>query len=88
VTVRTLVHNPALLPGRIDANPPLQRVFREALLESGGRAARLGRGEVLAIRMQPLMKMFERLLADGITMYDARVPGGTPANRPQDRVGR
>jgi aminoglycoside 3-N-acetyltransferase len=88
VTVRTLVHNPVLLPGRIDANPPLQRIFRQALLESGGRSARLGRGEVLAIRMQPLMDMFERLLADGITMYDARLPDVAPTEPPQDRVGR
>jgi aminoglycoside 3-N-acetyltransferase len=86
VTVRTLVHNPVLLPGRIDANPRLQRVFREALLESGGRSARVGRGEVLAIRMQPLMEMFERLLGEGITMYDARIPDVWPSEPPQDRV--
>ena len=86
VTVRTLVHNPVLLPGRIDANPPLQRLFRRALLDSGGRSAKLGRGEVLAIRMQPLMEMFERLLRDGITMYDARIPEVLPNEPPQDRV--
>jgi hypothetical protein len=85
-TVRTLVHNPEFLPGRIDANPRLQRVFRTALLESGGRAAKLGRGEVLAIRMRPLMEMFERLLGEGITMYDARIPDVWPAEKPQDRV--
>jgi aminoglycoside N3'-acetyltransferase len=85
-TVRTLVHNPVLLPGRIDANPRLQQVFRTALLESGGRAAKLGRGEVLAIRMRPLMEMFERLLGEGITMYDARLPDVSPTEKPQDRV--
>jgi aminoglycoside 3-N-acetyltransferase len=88
VTVTTLVHNPVLLPGRIDANPRLQEVFRTALLDSGGRAAKLGRGEVLAIRMQPLMEMFERLLGEGITMYDARIPDVWPSERPQDRVRR
>ena len=87
-TVRTLVHNPEFLPGRIDANPRLQRVFRDALLGSGGRAAKLGRGEVLAIRMKPLMDMFERLLGEGITMYDAQLPDVWPDERPQDRVGR
>jgi aminoglycoside 3-N-acetyltransferase len=86
VTVRTLVHNPVLLPGRIDANPRLQRVFRTALLESGGRAAKLGRGEVLAIRMRPLMEMFERMLGEGITMYDAKIPDVWPTERPQDRA--
>lgn len=88
VTVTTLVHNPVFLPGRIDANPRLQEVFRTALLESGGRAAKLGRSEVLAIRMQPLMEMFERLLGEGITMYDARIPDVWPAETPQDRVRR
>lgn len=87
-TVRTLVHNPEFLPGRIDANPRLQRLFRRELLASGGRSAKLGRGEVLAIRMQPLMEMFERLLSQGVTMYDASLPGSSPSEPPQARVAR
>jgi aminoglycoside 3-N-acetyltransferase len=86
LTVRTLVHDPTLLPGRIDANPPLQRIFRRALLDAGGRSVRLGRGEILAIRLQPMMDMFERLLAEGITMYDADLPADQPDRPPQERV--
>jgi aminoglycoside 3-N-acetyltransferase len=86
LTVRTLVHNPALHPGRIDSNPRLQRVFRNALLDGGGRLVTLGRGEILAIRLQPMFEAFERLLADGVTIYEAKLPAEQPQRPPQERV--
>jgi aminoglycoside N3'-acetyltransferase len=86
--VRTLVHNPALHPGRIDSNPRLQATFREAILDGGGRAVRLGRGEILAIRLPALFDVFERLLAErGVTIYDVPVPVEPPTLPPQERVG-
>jgi aminoglycoside 3-N-acetyltransferase len=85
--VRTLVHNPALHPGRIDSNPRLQRTFRDALVEGGGRTVKLGRGEILAIRLQPMFAVFERLLGEGTTIYEAKVPAKPPGRPPQERVG-
>lgn len=86
VTVRTLVHNPALHPGRIDSNPRLQRIYREAILEAGGRAVNLGHGEILAVRLPVLFAVFEGLLQKGITIYDAEIPDNPPTVPPQDRV--
>jgi len=86
VTVRTLVHNPALHPGRIDSNPRLQGVFRESILEAGGRAVALGHGEIIAIRLPVLFEVFERLVQQGVTIYDAAIPDEAPAVPPQDRV--
>jgi len=85
VTVRTLVHNPALHPGRIDSNPRLQNVYRDAILEAGGRAVKLGRGEIIAIRLPVLFEVFERLVQQGITIYDAEVLAEAPTVPPQDR---
>ncbi|MDQ3729112.1 MAG: AAC(3) family N-acetyltransferase [Actinomycetota bacterium] len=86
VTVRTLVHNPDLHPGRIDSNPRLQNVYRGAILEAGGRAVLLGHGEIIAIRLPVLFEVFERLVQQGVTIYDAEVPEEPPAVPPQDRV--
>jgi aminoglycoside 3-N-acetyltransferase len=86
LTVRTLVHNPGLAPGRIDSNPRLQRTYREAILGAGGRAVRLGHGEILAIRLPALFDVFESLVRDGVTIYDRRVPADPPAVPPQERV--
>ena len=86
ITVRSLVHNPALHPGRIDSNPRLQRVYRDAILAAGGCAVQLGHGEIIAIRLSILFEVFERLVQDGITIYDAEVPAEPPALPPQDRV--
>jgi aminoglycoside 3-N-acetyltransferase len=87
LTVRTLVHNPALAPGRIDTNPHLQSVFRRRLIdEAGAHALRLGRGEVLALSLRRQRQEFERLLADGITIYDAPLPAVAPTEPPQARV--
>ena len=87
LTVRTLVHNPALHPGRIDSNPRLQRVYRDAILEAGGVAVKLGHGEILAIRLQALFEVFERLVREGTTIYDVQVPAEPPTVPPQERVG-
>ena len=86
ITVETLVHNPALHPGRIDSNPRLQGIFREAILEGGGRAVKLGHGEIQAIRLPALFEVFERLIQRGVTIYDAEVPARPPTIPPQDRV--
>ena len=86
ITVSTLVHNPALHPGRIDSNPRLQDIFRTAILDAGGVAVRLGRGEVIAIRLPALFGVFELLLGRGVTIYDVELPQEQPALPPQDRV--
>jgi aminoglycoside 3-N-acetyltransferase len=87
ITVRTLVHNPVLARVRIDTNPRLQSVFRRRLIDdAGAHALRLGRGEVLALRLQRQRQEFERLLGDGITIYDAPLPAVAPTEPPQDRV--
>jgi aminoglycoside 3-N-acetyltransferase len=85
--VRTLVHNPALHPGRIDVNLGLQSAYRQAILDAGGRSVRLGRGEILAIRMSALFEVFEHLLTErGVTIYDVPVPSTPPDRPPQERV--
>lgn len=86
LTVRTLVHNPALHPGRIDSNPRLQRIFRAAILGGGGRSVSLGHGEILAIRLPALFEVFERLVREGVTIYDRELPADPPVTPPQDRV--
>ena len=85
--MRTLVHNPALHPGRIDSNPRLQGVYREAILANGGKAVELGHGEIIAIRLSALFEVFEDLVRKGITIYDAEVLDPPPDLPPQERVG-
>ncbi len=85
--VRTLVHNPALHPGRIDSNPRLQARFRDAILAGGGNSVRLGHGEILAIRLPALFEVFESLVREGTTIYDRRLPADPPTRPPQERVG-
>ena len=86
ITVSTLVHNPAIHPGRIDSNPRLQEVFRDAILEGGGRSVQLGHGEIIAIRLQALFEVFERLLGQGISIYDHKLPVTQPTELLQHRV--
>ena len=86
LSVSTLVHNPRLAPGRIDTNPRLQSRFREALLERGATAVRLGRGEIIAIRLTDMLAAFEALLGEGTTIYDVSLPAEPPAKPPQARV--
>ena len=76
----------ALHPGRIDSNPRLQRVYRDAILDAGGVAVQLGRGEIIAIRLPELFAVFESLLGKGITIYDAELPDEPPTVPPQERV--
>lgn len=84
--VRTLVHNPALHPGRIDSNMRLQARYRDAILAAGGTAVRLGHGEILAIRLPALFEVFEALVRDGVTIYDRALPEVPPTVPPQQRV--
>jgi aminoglycoside 3-N-acetyltransferase len=86
LAVRTLVHNPALHPGRIDSNPRLQRVYREAILDAGGVAVELGHGEIIAIRLPEMFALFDRLVREGITIYDRELPAEPPTVPPQERV--
>jgi aminoglycoside 3-N-acetyltransferase len=86
IVVRTLVHNPVLLPGRIDSNPRIQRVYRDAILDAGGVAVALGRGEIIAIRLPALFELFERLVREGVTIYEHELPADSPSVPPQDRV--
>jgi aminoglycoside 3-N-acetyltransferase len=86
LSVRTVVHNPALHPGRIDTNPRLQKVFRAAILDAGGRSVTLGRGEIIAIRLRRLCEVFENLLGEGVTIYDVPLPATPSSVPPEDRV--
>lgn len=76
LVVRTLVHDPDLRAGRIDAKPKLEARFREEILRSGGLDVTIGKGEILAIRLRDLIGMFERLLDQGVTIYSEPLPGG------------
>jgi aminoglycoside 3-N-acetyltransferase len=86
IRVETLVHNPELLAGRIDQNPRLQVVYRNAILEAGGQAIPLGKGEIVAIRLPRLFDVFEELMGRGVTIYEEPLPPESPARKPQDRV--
>ena len=72
VEVTTLVHDPRLLPGRIDADPSLESEVRSRLLAGGMASARLGRGEVLCQALDEMFATFESMLRDGVTIYDQR----------------
>ena len=73
LTVRTLVHNPALHPGRIDSNPRFRGSTATRSSTRADVAVELGRGEILAIRLPVLFDVFERLVGEGITIYDRGV---------------
>lgn len=70
--VSTLVHDPRLLPGRIDADPRLAADVRERLMGCGMTSVCLGRGEILAQPMEQMAQGFELMLGDGVTIYDPR----------------
>jgi aminoglycoside N3'-acetyltransferase len=72
VEVRTPVHDPRLGPGRIDVDPALEADVRRRLLEGGMTSVRLGRGEVLAQPLEGMFATFERMLGEGVTIYDPR----------------
>ncbi|UJA20103.1 AAC(3) family N-acetyltransferase [Thermoleophilia bacterium SCSIO 60948] len=84
--MRTLAHDPDFVIGRIDSNPEIQRRFRTAILDGGGRAVELGRGEILAIRISDLYATFERLLERGETIYDRPLDPATSELSPQARI--
>jgi aminoglycoside 3-N-acetyltransferase len=86
IEVRTLVHDPDLHAGRIDSSVRLQNVYRQAILEAGGAAVKLGRGEIIAIRLPMLFDVFEKLLGEGTTIYDREVPSELPTLPPQERI--
>ena len=74
-TVTTPVHDPELAARRIDNDPRVERRLHELLLGGGlMRSVRLGKGEVLAIRAPDLMSELERLLGQGVTIYDVPIP--------------
>lgn len=76
--VKTRVHDPALAAVRIDNHPPLERRFQDLLLDGGAmRSVRLGRGEILAITAPDLMVELERLLGEGVTIYDVELPAAS-----------
>lgn len=86
IEVRTLVHDPNLHVGRIDSNLRLQKIYRHAILEAGGVSVKLGRGEIIAIRLPVMFDVFENLIRRGITIYDRILPPEPATLSPQDRV--
>lgn len=70
VETSTLVHHPRLAPGRIDVDPALEAEVRGRLLAGGMRSVRLGRGEVLCQPVSAMFATFEKMLDDGVTIYD------------------
>jgi aminoglycoside 3-N-acetyltransferase len=68
--VTTFVHDPRLAPGRIDVDPRLEADVRSRLIAGGMRSVALGRGEILAQPLAEMFRTFERMLGDGVTIYD------------------
>ncbi|HKG36931.1 MAG TPA: AAC(3) family N-acetyltransferase [Solirubrobacterales bacterium] len=69
----TLVHHPRLAPGRIDVSAAVEAEVKRRLLDGGMRSVELGRGEVLCQPLPAMFETFERMLADGVTIYDPRI---------------
>lgn len=69
VVVQTLVHDPRVIPQRIDNNPRIEEQVRDRLVAGGMRSVALGRGEVLAQPLPELLEQFERMLGEGMTIY-------------------
>ena len=70
VEASTLVHHPRLAPGRIDVDPALEAEVRTRLVAGGMRSVRLGRGEILCQPVGEMFATFEKMLQDGVTIYD------------------
>jgi aminoglycoside 3-N-acetyltransferase len=81
--VRTLVHHPRLAPGRIDVSAAVAAEVKRRLLAGGMRSVRLGRGEVLCQQLPEMFETFERMLGDGVTIYDPRMLQEALAARPE-----
>jgi aminoglycoside 3-N-acetyltransferase len=73
IETSTLVHHPRLAPFRIDVSAPVEAEVRCRLLSGGMRRVRLGRGEILCQQLEEMFETFERMLGDGVTIYDPRV---------------
>ena len=69
VTVRTLVHDPRVLAGRIDSDAGRQAIVRRHLVADGMRSVSLGRGEILVQPLRQMLLSFERMLGEGVTIY-------------------
>jgi aminoglycoside 3-N-acetyltransferase len=69
VVVQTLVHDPRVVAGRVDNDPGVEARVRARLLEGGMRSLTLGRGEVLFEEMPEMVADFERMLGEGMTIY-------------------
>ena len=69
VTVRTLVHDPRVLAGRIDSDPGRQAIVGRHLLAAGMRSVSLGRGEILVQPLPEMLLAFEQMLESGVTIY-------------------
>jgi aminoglycoside 3-N-acetyltransferase len=70
IDTSTLVHHPRLAPGRIDVDPALEAEVRARLLAGGMRSVGLGRGEILCQPLAEMFATFEKMLDDGVTIYD------------------
>jgi aminoglycoside 3-N-acetyltransferase len=69
VTVRTLVHDPRVLAGRIDNDAGRQAIVRRHLVADGMRSVGLGRGEILVQRLPEMLLAFEKMLGEDVTIY-------------------
>jgi aminoglycoside 3-N-acetyltransferase len=69
LVVETLVHDPRVVAGRVDNDPRVEARVRKRLIEGGMRSLTLGRGEVLAQPMPEMVEQFERMLGEGMTIY-------------------
>jgi aminoglycoside 3-N-acetyltransferase len=78
----TLVHHPRLAPGRIDVSAAVEGEVKRRLLEGGMRSVCLGRGEILSQPLPEMFETFERMLADGVTIYDPRILEEARSARP------
>jgi aminoglycoside 3-N-acetyltransferase len=73
IEMTTLVHDtPRLGPGRIDVDPRLEAEVRQQLIAGGMRRVTLGRGEILCQPIAEMFETFERMLGEGMTIYDRR----------------
>ncbi len=74
LTVETLIHDPEVAQRRIRSNAR-QEVRRRMLAEGVMRAVPLGRSEVLVCSIPAMFELLDRLLDEGLTIYDIEVEG-------------
>ena len=73
IETSTLVHHPRLAPFRIDVAAAVEAEVRRRLLAGGMCRVALGRGEILCQPLPEMFETFERMLGDGVTIYDQSV---------------